>query len=126
MKDKLNPLHIPPALLLKVLRRARTILSRPNAWIKGDLAQDELEEPVSVDSRKACRFCTIGAIERATFDVTGTCDAALTCTAANLMRGDSPVSVVGWNDSKYRSVMDVLMAFDFGILAARDEAKAVA
>ncbi len=55
--------------MLKVLRKARKLILK--GWTRQTFARDKRNEPVSAQSKKACKFCAAGAIYRSagTIDV---------------------------------------------------------
>ena len=50
-----------------VLSRARELIDTPEKWIQGSAALDADDNRVHVYSKKACKFCLGGAIDRVRF-----------------------------------------------------------
>jgi hypothetical protein len=101
-----------------VLRRARALLAKPNAWIKG-----------SFQAHRGTQYCAIGAIYKATGYAitkhTGTdqqrylarlCVDDIMQDVLDAQEGGGPLSQ--WNDQPYRSHRQVLKLFDKAIAAA--------
>lgn len=112
-------------LTLRVMRRARQLIAR--GWTQGRLAADKNGLAISLRAPAACSFCTHGAIAKASDEIAGDLTCVVSDRAMSLLgHGFEGRDVVAWNDKLQRTKEDVVMAFDFGILMARDEAKAVA
>lgn len=56
---------------LETLQAARAILARPKGWTRGEYARNAKGEYRHVIADDATRFCSLGAICRATFEKTG-------------------------------------------------------
>lgn len=54
---------------IEVLRRALEIISDPVKWTQGTFARDQYGNSVAPDSPEACRWCALGAIDRAAKDI---------------------------------------------------------
>jgi hypothetical protein len=55
----------------QVLRNARALIERPTDWTRGVHARAENGRPVMWHDRQACRWCALGAINRAVYDLIG-------------------------------------------------------
>lgn len=111
---------------VKDLKAARDILEQPNAWTRDAFARKGNNDETEVDNPKACKFCTIGAIAKASgCDVWSAehTEAAKYMSKAMSYEGvDAYVPDV--NDFPTTKQGHVLMAFDFAILMAEDDLKA--
>lgn len=95
----------------QVLKRARKLLDKESAWTKWTFARDANDAPVDATDPKACKFCLIGALERAAWDMclpgwVGAVPALTDATAASI-----PV----WNDNPTRTHAEVIAALDKAI-----------
>jgi hypothetical protein len=55
----------------QVLRNARALIARPADWTRGVHARTENGRPVMWHDQQACRWCALGAINRAVYDLVG-------------------------------------------------------
>lgn len=110
----------------KDLRKVRELLSDPNKWLKGRLANNDKGVGVDPNSPDATCFCLLGA----TYKVTGfygypTCNAAASnqyarvvdrlCDAVRKHHPSYGTSAMGFNDSQGTSHADVLNLIDKAI-----------
>lgn len=110
--------------VVQILKDARSILDKPNAWGRGEYAKDNRGFPSSTLYKQACRFCTHGAIGKAAnydpceaFEPRGAA-IALDCLAKVMTDGSNTVAFV--NDKSTTKHQHVLMTYDFAILMAED------
>lgn len=108
-------------MTLEVLQKAREIISKPENWIQDDLAINAENESVYVEDAGACKFCSIGACLRASYELrkkTGSCiNAARSDLAATLRARGLGESVAMFNDNHTHA--EVLTLFDEAIERAR-------
>lgn len=117
---------------LSVLRKARKILEPSGSWIKDVYAADKQGKGVEINSRKACKFCSLGAGAKAAGGVHEFefgpaypyLDCAFAVAAGNISAFLSGGDVVTVNDAPSTKHLHVQMAFDFAILMAQDDLKA--
>ena len=57
--------------VVSVLQTARKLIENEESWIKDDVAQDEYGDAVDSFDHRAVRFCALGAIWRAVYDLNG-------------------------------------------------------
>lgn len=97
----------------KILKRARKIVK--SRWTKGSIARDDLGRRISPYHDDAACFCAYGAIDRATFELTGmtfTPEAARAETAfGNTVYKELKTSVPDFNDNIAQSADDVAAMF---------------
>ena len=55
--------------VVAIIQLAKQILLKDGAWIKGALAKKANETPTTVGSKVAVSFCSIGALQRAKFEL---------------------------------------------------------
>jgi hypothetical protein len=105
---------------LEVLRGARDILARPEAWTQSAFARDCAHIAVSVRSDEASCFCLLGAMIRAS----GRAELELEDAeypleiqrAIELFRAANDVlAIAAWNDNHGRKHSHVLEAIDKAI-----------
>ena len=108
-----------------ILKKAKELIADPKHWTKGVLCRDENFAPASV-SDGVC-FCTLGAVERALYDL-GYKDYSDRLRPFVNVSGhldkfiDS--NIPAWNDNIHRSHGEVLALFDCAIKdAEKEEAK---
>lgn len=53
----------------RILKRAIEIISRPGVWSRGAISKNRENFEVLVTSKSACRFCAVGAVARAQFEL---------------------------------------------------------
>jgi hypothetical protein len=54
-----------------IIDRARTIIANPDHWCQGSYAKSNGGVPVSAEDRSAQRYCAMGALILAAFEITG-------------------------------------------------------
>lgn len=54
---------------IELAKKARDLIADPKHWTKNAFAKDRLGFAVETESAKAVRFCSIGAVSRATFEL---------------------------------------------------------
>lgn len=67
----------------QIIARALEIVSDEEAWSRGALARTSRGEPCAVCDPKATRFCAVGAISRAVFELLGQSDMTVVKIAAS-------------------------------------------
>ena len=55
----------------QVLRTARALIAEPTRWTRGVLGRAASGRPVMWHDGEACRWCALGAIHRAAYDLVG-------------------------------------------------------
>lgn len=103
----------------QILVDARAIIDTPNKWRQGKLATDKDNQPVPFYSNKAERFCSVGAIYRATGSeyITPSRKAITALFCSIPLDYDS---VYEFNDDTKTTHSDVLRVFDLAIEACND------
>ena len=104
---------------IKVVEDARDILENPKFWCKGSYAKTRSNYPVGHTDGRAVKFCSIGAIQRAVGD-TGL---QAYSDAFHILKDGG--DIVEFNDNSRTRHKHIVMAFDFTILAAKDDLKAM-
>lgn len=88
--------------VLRVVKRAKKLISSPSTWTRNTLARDSRGKEVFVNSSSACRFCALGAVKNSAyvlFSKETTYWEKYEGLALSLLRKDGPpISVV--NDGK--------------------------
>lgn len=97
-----------------VIEKAARLLAKPNGWTQHECARDKHGHPVNTNSRSATCFCSYGAAFRA---ADGNAD--LASDAMSIMAAGKG-NMISWNDGLDTTQNDVVMAFEFGALLARD------
>ena len=95
-----------------IIERARTYIANPATWTKGWEAVNRHRLPVEPSSPEARRFCAIGALERAAFDLRGCADrknADLAMEAADLLT-ELPIDEVNDGRSGRKRVLQIFDA----------------
>ncbi len=102
----------------EVLRAARKLIERPEAWTQGVHAKDQTGCEVLSAAKTAVCFCAAGAINRIVRECQATTDDlyGLYAITHNFLIGAMGDSVGGFNDSHTHA--EVLAAFDRAIDAA--------
>ena len=120
---------------MKILKKAREIITPKERWAKGFLAKDRNNYPVSPTSFRAICFCAEGAIGKASDLLQG--DLGSSCSEDQIVHAariqtratdmlDSEVfqaygmHVSDWNDHSETTHEDVLDMFDRAIARAQD------
>jgi hypothetical protein len=111
---------------VQILKDARSILEKPNAWGRGYYAKDNKGNDVEATDKRACRFCALGAIAKAQGKDYPFSDNVVV-NAMNWLKlsmTDHPLCMISdQNDNLATKQKHVLMAYDFAILMAQDELK---
>ncbi len=100
--------------MTQIIERAMEIIER--GWTRGDLARDANGYPVAVASPAACTFCAVGAISRATRELSDRYDPVVqyeVCTKVRelgLPPREKGSQITSFNDRQKR-VGPVLTAF---------------
>jgi hypothetical protein len=82
------------AIILKVI----ALIENPDAWTQGAAARDSTGLSVSAIATEACRWCTLGAIDKVTNDA----DSWLATTRhiRDILREEKPYTSLSWfNDN---------------------------
>ena len=103
---------------IKVVEDAQDILENPKAWCKGSYAKTRSNYHVDATDGEAVKFCSVGAIRRAAGD-TGL---QAYSDAFHILKGGEG-NIVEFNDNSRTRHKHIVMAFDFAILAAKDDLK---
>ena len=105
--------------VVDLLNKARKLIETPDRWCQGDFARDEKGESVITVSPEACKWCMIGALEKAADTLS--LDSSLAYSDAreflSVAVGESILS--WWNDIEGRTHTEVLQAFDRAIKLAQ-------
>lgn len=106
------------------LTKGRDFLSVPGKWTRGEFARAGNKRPVPVDSPNAVCFCAVGGMAKANGDNVST----VTYSTAYDYLGTAfatpgCLNVPDNNDKRTTTHMQVLNAFDFAILLAKDDVK---
>lgn len=129
-----HPMAVPfdPNVVVDILTRAREILSDESKWCREGFAEKQNCESVNWASPDACRWCGLGAIRLAYFQLKGKIGLDTNLERAELFL-DAEANARGFphfpvmNDSNTITFKDVQEAFDSAIakaVAKRDEPKA--
>lgn len=104
-----------------ILDRAADLIEPEGAWVRREYAVTRSGYPISVLSDKACRFCGVGAIMRAT--ETGNARLLLRKIAGlpALLGFGSLSSFYDWNDVKSRTQAEVVAALREAAAKARGD-----
>lgn len=102
---------------VEILRAARKLIERPDAWIQGKYARNQAGDPVNPNDPDACKFCGNGAIIRARGSVILR-SAGFAAFALDRAIG---ASFIPWQDAPGRTHDEVLHAFDRAIALAEKE-----
>jgi len=113
--------------VLRILRRARGLITEPEHWTKNAFARDAKADVVAVGNEAATCFCSVGAIERAKMDENEPYSTHLLAfeVAASMAPidwrdvhrgGPLPLSwLMSYNDDTARKHAEVLEVFDKAI-----------
>jgi hypothetical protein len=99
---------------LAILRGARELLAKPEAWTKGSCARNSAGLSTIATNNDACCFCVVGALMRVSGDShLGSRSAAF---ASNFLHKLSPALSAGdFNDDPNTTHADILALLDKGI-----------
>jgi hypothetical protein len=119
---------------IKLLTKARDLITPKGVWIKKLLAADNVGRPVGINSPYACSFCASGAMIRVNQNPKNDkprheLNASLAFWAlSDTMSRHGIVSindVPGANDARGTTHMQVLNAFDFAILDLKNRKRII-
>lgn len=120
--EELRELKEDHKIAIRVLKRAKQILSSPKRWVRGDFAFTKDMVPVGSCTEEAFCFCMAGAIERAE------CDLGLENTwnhavdASGMLKEALPKkfhSIPGYNDAPGRTYLQVIKTLDKAIVLGK-------
>ena len=97
-----------------VLTRARDLIADERRWCKRFSARNRLGLPVSVQSASAWRFCAIGAIQRAAWELGLPFN-----EPGSALEWQTARPIPDWNDDRHRTHAEVVVAFDAAIGALK-------
>lgn len=109
---------------VEILTKARELLARPKAWIKGDYARASNGHPVTSDSKSAVCWCASGALTSAAgpfFRVNADERIRARKALGDAVRKAHPKfgGVEEFNDASRTRKRDVLALFDLAIRRAK-------
>lgn len=108
---------------VQILKDARELIRK--GWTRNRYASDRSGRTVDIESPYACRFCSLGAIRKATGDKQSPYPADQYVALA--VGGGNPRSAFGsvaiFNDDEAGSKVAVIRAFDEAIKLAEQEAR---
>ena len=110
----------------EVLRDARALIADEARWIKGHFALDEDGEEVPSHSRRACKFCLVGAVRHAAMTRLGGNELAPHCVKlghmviASLPTGKHTWMASEFNDNPRTTHADALGVLDRAIERAEE------
>jgi hypothetical protein len=100
----------------RVLRRAKTLLNSPDNWLKEEFAVAADNSRVFPFSSNACRFCLIGALNRAEFELYERADQLYGTECLQRIAGRSirifGVMPVAFNDNPATTHGDIIRYLD--------------
>ena len=102
----------------QILRKAKALIDSPEKWLKGSYAADEHGNALQIDNQIACKFCSVGALQKI-------CDDANVYFGAMFYLGrETSNNVAIFNDTHTHA--EVMAKWDEAIaLAETDEKKDV-
>ena len=118
------------ATVSRIVARARTLIGDREHWVKGPLAMTASGEECSATNTKACKWCLVGALERAAAEQAGELlvreatkevAVALKGVPATLSGPASWFFVAEWNDDPARKHAEVLDALDAAIARQQEQ-----
>jgi len=113
---------------VEILQSARKTLSVPDHWIQRAYARDVYNDIVSVCAAGAYCLCLVGAIERASIDITDgdntvgemrAAEAVVASCIGGKFSGVSAPAIIRWNDTPGRTHAEVLAVLDAAIERAK-------
>jgi superfamily II helicase len=117
----MKPRQIPnPDKVLEILTRARALLSEEVNWTQNSFARTADGVPIQAEDPKACKFCMVGALNRANFEA-NTNWWVERIAATDVLRCAIGGSITGYNDNPYCQHSNVLKAFDRAIACAKEQ-----
>jgi len=99
---------------VEILKAAKQVISKPEAWCQGDEARTETDEVVTPDNSLAVKFCMLGS----TFKIADSDAGRSARRFLYRTMGDSEVDLVDWNDAPERTHAEVMAKFDEAIALA--------
>jgi hypothetical protein len=105
-----------------IVARARQLLTRPGGWVQGALAMMVYDEIVDPTDPRAARYCAVGALTRASAELTGRTKGAETLARRihrDVMRfkaARSPTQMEAINDDD-NGLFAILTLFDIYLTA---------
>jgi hypothetical protein len=98
---------------VQVVERALELIAKPVRWTKGTLARNRNNDPVDAGDSSACRWCFVGACNRARIDLGKPDELDLEIRNARLAESArrSVESSADYNDATETTHADIL---DFG------------
>lgn len=61
------PKLTPKEIDLKIIKKARETIAKPENWTRGAMARDRQGNPARADSAEACAWCSVGALHHAIY-----------------------------------------------------------
>jgi hypothetical protein len=102
----------------EILKEARKIIARPEAWTKGATARDVNGMGCYTDTAEAVCFCSMGAILRVRNSMAKGYCPAKEDRAFRILSQTVRRPTAAWNDDPATTHADVLNAFDHAIAKA--------
>lgn len=101
-----------------VLKKAKEIIATEDKWCKHNAAQNVDGNKVAYTNDAACRFCSIGALWKATFDLgSSAVNLNTSIDALDKAVGIDNAGIVGFNDRSDTKLEDVHRVFDKALAA---------
>ena len=106
--------------MIEVLTAAKSLIAKRGGWTKDEAARTRAGTPTQIQDPKACSFCTMGAIARASgaqyMNEIKLEISQLLVKAAGIERASHPPgAIMIWNDKTTTKKQDVLALFDRAI-----------
>lgn len=110
---------------VEILKAGKALIESPKNWTQRRYARNAQGEMVAYESENACKFCSVGAVKRAAFDLDGLDgDSFQAETALNKALDHMsgwPTGVIYYNDYHMRKHAEILHLFDRAIQLAEKE-----
>jgi hypothetical protein len=103
--------------VVKTLQKAQKIISDRKTWTKGAYARNQKSDYVGVSSKTACKFCSIGALMKIS-------EGQVFLEARGYLENSFDGRIAEGNDYPNTTHRQVMMAYDFAILMAKDDLEA--
>ena len=108
-----------------VLVRARDLIAKPENWTQGVHARDKTDSKEDAFSLDACKWCAIGALQRAYIETSGDLSEFPPMNATYDAAYDTLTETAGkdletWNDHQDTTHEKVMQAFDEAIKVVTD------
>ncbi|MFM7009061.1 MAG: hypothetical protein ACKO0Z_06960 [Betaproteobacteria bacterium] len=98
---------------LEVLKRSREIITDPKNWTQYTMARNDIGDKTSYDDPRACKFCAMGAIYKASHEALVCYDPVRAEVKETLNKRGGPTTwITSFNDSDDRQHSEVLELFD--------------